>query len=213
MVKRHVRVYIEGGAHGKTADSDFRRGWKSFLKELHEFARAKGFQSLEVVRGKGRDNAFGRFKAHKQVYPNDVCALLVDAEVPVPNRTQVWDVVRNREGDGWERPSWATDAHLYLMVHFVETWLLTDQVALQRFFKRGFNQSPLPTTNLEARSKALIDQALKKATDGSSKGQYRHGQAHEIIELVRPDLVRTLKHGQRLFVTLKKLIEAEAKPD
>jgi len=31
MVKRHVRVYIEGGAEGKTADSDFRRGWKKFL--------------------------------------------------------------------------------------------------------------------------------------------------------------------------------------
>ena len=42
MVKRHVRVYVEGGAEGKTADSDFRRGWKKFLDELHELARANG---------------------------------------------------------------------------------------------------------------------------------------------------------------------------
>jgi hypothetical protein len=95
-------------------------------------------------------------------------------------------------------------------VHFVETWLLTDQDALKSFFKRGFNQSPLPNTNLEGRSKAAIDQALKKATEASSKGSYRHGQAHEIIELVRPDRVRTLQHGERLFVSLKNLIKAEA---
>jgi hypothetical protein len=96
------------------------------------------------------------------------------------------------------------------MVHFVETWLLTDQDALKRFFKGGFNPKPLPTMNLEARSKGEIDQALKKATEGSSRGPYRHGQANEIIELVSPDRVRTLLHGERLFVSLKTLIEAEA---
>ena len=42
------------------------------------------------------------------------------------------------------------------MVYFVETWLLTDQDALQKYFKQGFKQGLLPTTNLEARSKALL---------------------------------------------------------
>lgn len=208
-MKHHVRVYIEGGAEGRVADSDFRRGWKKFLNELHELARTKGYQSLEVVRGKGRGNAFNRFKMHKKEHPKDLCVLLVDAEKAVPEGTRVWDVVAQREGDKWQRPSWASESHLYLMVHFVETWLLTDQDALKKFFERGFNQKPLPSTNLEARPKNEIEQALKKATQDSSKGPYRHGQAHEIIGIVGPDKVKALRHGQRLFNSLSRLITDE----
>ena len=209
MVNRHVRIYIEGGAEGRDANSDFRRGWKKFLKELHELARANGYHSLEVVRGKGRGNTFNSFKVHEREHPNDLCVLLVDAETAVPEGACVWDVVAHREGDNWQRPSWATENHLYLMVHFVETWLVTDQDALQKFFKQGFKQGLLPTTHLEARSKDDIEQALEKATQGSSKGSYRHGQAHEIIEIVRPDRVKTLRHGQRLFDDLGRLIKGE----
>lgn len=206
MVKRCVRVYVEGGAQGKTADSDFRRGWKKFLDELHQLARDNGYHSLEVVRGKGRANTFRGFTKHQTDHSNDLCALLVDAETAVSEHTHVWDVLARREQDNWHRPCWATERHLYLMVHFVETWLLTDQDALRQFFKRGFNQTPLPTTDLEARSKDEILEALKRATQNSSKGPYRHGQAHEIIGIVDPDKVKTLRHGHRLFHSLGCLI-------
>ena len=211
MVKRRVRVYIEGGAEGKSADSDFRRGWKKFLNELHELARARGYQSLEVVRGRGRRNTYERFVKHKQQVEtrDDLCVLLVDSETPVPDDSLVWDVVARREGDRWQRPAWATERHLYLMVHMVEAWLLTDQHALQQFFKRGFNLRVLPTTNLEIRSKDEINGALKRATQHSSKGPYRHGQAHEVIEFVSPAGVKTLRHGRRLFDCLGSLIKGE----
>jgi hypothetical protein len=213
MVKRHVRIYIEGGAAGRDANSDFRRGWKKFLKELHKLAMAHGYHSLEVVRGKGRGNTFSRFVKYKTEYPADLCVLMVDAETATPEGTRVWDIVARREGDNWQRPSWATESHLYLMVHFVETWLVTDQDALQKFFRQGFKQGLLPTTNLEARSKDEINQVLEKATQGSSKGPYRHGQAHEIIEIVRPDRVKTLRHSQRLFDDLGRLIKGEPQND
>lgn len=177
-MKRNVRVYIEGGAEGKAADSDFRRGWKKFLNGLHEVAISNGYHSLEVVRGKGRANTFHGFTKHKATWPNDLCVLLADAEMAVPEDARVWDIVRQREGNKWQRPSWATDRHLYLMVHFVETWLLADQDALRQFFKQGFKPSVLPTTNLEARSKEEVEKVLKKATQDSQKGPYRHGQAH-----------------------------------
>lgn len=212
MVRRHVRIYVEGGAEGKVADSDFRRGWKKFLHELHELARDHGFHALEVVRGKGRGNTFNRFKTHHREHPNDLCALLVDAECAVPDDVRVWDVVRNREGDHWQRPSWATESHLYLMVLSVETWLVSDPDALDKFFKRGFDRSLLPTTNLETRSKSQVEQVLKKATEASAKGPYRHGQAHEIIELVNPERVKTIRHGYRLFHALGKLIIGEREP-
>ena len=212
MVKKHVRVYIEGGAEGKTADNDFRRGWKKFLNELHELARENGFQSLEIVRGLGRGNAFKKFKAHQIEHPNDLCVLLVDSETEVAKGTPVWDVVAQREGDKWERPEWATEQHLYLMVVMVETWLLTDQDALHAFFdtrhNKCFNTKNLPTTNLEERSKDEINGALHQATKECKKGFYKHGQAHEIIELVQPGRVKTLSHGLRLFKELGELIKA-----
>lgn len=206
-MKKHVRVYIEGGAEGKTADSDFRRGWKKFLTELHETARTNGYYSLEVVRGKGRGNAFHRFKTYKQNCPNDLCVLLTDSEIGVPEGTRVWDVVAQREGDKWQCPDWASEGHLYLMVVFVETWLLTDPDALQAFFKKDFDARLLPTTNLEERSKADVERALRKATGKCKKGPYRHGQAHEIIEIVDPEKVRRLRHGLRLFKELGNLIK------
>jgi hypothetical protein len=209
MVKRSVRVYIEGGADGKTADGAFREGWRKFLRELDELARSRGYLSLQVVRGKDRARAYKLFAGHKTRHPQDLCVLLVDSEIAVPTGTNPWSVVANREGDKWPRPSWATERHLYLMVHFVETWLLTDQDALLQFFKKGFNSRPLPTTNLEGRSKADIENALKKATKDTLKGTYRHGQAHEIMGLVDPERVKTLTHGDRLFSMLSKLINNE----
>jgi hypothetical protein len=177
---------------------------------LHELARANDYHSLEVVRGKGRQNTFRGFTKHKAEHPDDLCVLLVDAETAVSGGTRVWDVVATRENDKWHRPAWATERHLYLMVHFVETWLVTDQDALQKFFGRGFNRKPLPPmTGLESRSTGEIEEALKKATQNSSKGLYRHGQAHEIIGIVDPDKVKMLRHGRRLFNSLGSLIRDE----
>ncbi len=206
-MKKHVRVYIEDGSPGKTADSDFRKGWKSFLHELHELARRSGYQSLEVVRGKSRGDAFRRFRNYQTQYPQDLCVLLADAETLVPTGTRVWDVVARREDDKWPRPRWATELHLYLMVPFVETWLLTDQAALATFFKQNFNARPLPTVDLESRSKDDVSHALKLATKNCGNGPYQHGQAHRIIEFVQPEKVKTLSHGRRLFESLRSLID------
>lgn len=205
-MKRHVRVYIEGGSVGRTADNDFRRGWKKFLRELDVIAKENGYQSLEVVRGKGRADTFRRFRHREKQYLNDLCVLLADSETQVPPGMGVWDVVARRDGDKWQRPNWASEQHLYLMVAFVETWLLTDQEAIGKFFKRDFDASPLPITNLEERSKFDINRALQLATKRCKKGSYKHGQAHEIIEHVRPDRVKTLVHGRRLFDELSSLI-------
>lgn len=205
-MKRHVRIYIEGGAEGRNADADFRRGWKKFLSDLHQTARAHGYHSLEVVRGKGRRNTFERFQRYHAEFPNDLCVLMVDSETGVPAGILMWDVVARRTGDNWQRPKWATERHLYLMVQFVETWLVTDPEALKAFFKQGFDSTQLPTDKLEERSKGDIEQALKRATRHSRKGEYQHRHATEILATLRPERVRTLSHGERLFDTLDRLI-------
>lgn len=201
-----VRFYIEGGSTGGYADLDFRRGWRKFLAELHELARKSGYHGVEVVRGKGRGNAFRRFTRHRAEYPTDLCVLLVDSETAVPKNANVWNVVKNRTGDGWIKPKWVNEANLYLMVHFVETWLLTDPDALKTFFGSKFDGSQLPDTILESRSKSDIEKALKKATRLCKSGPYSHGHAHRVIEYVRPERVKTVFHGKRLFDEMAKLI-------
>ena len=205
-----VRLYIEGGAEGRTADNDFRRGWKKFLMELHILAREKGFNSLEVVRGKSRANTFERFSKYNKEFPSDLCVMLVDSETTVPEGRKVWDTVQLREGDHWVKPNWATERHLYLMVPFVEAWILTDHQALSQFFGAGFDAAKLPKTNIDKLSKGRIEKELEKATKNSSKGQYRHGQAHEVLEIVLPERVKTLYDGRRLFEELSKLIQEKA---
>ncbi len=205
-MKRRVRIYVEGGATGRTADADFRRGWGRFLSELRDLAQANGYHTLEIVRGKDRAATFKRFKDYRNEFPNDLCVLLVDAETDAPSSVPVWEVVRNRPGDGWQRPNWASERHLYLMAHFVETWLLTDQDALQSFFRKGFDARGLPKTNLETRSKNDVNHALERATRNAQRGSYKHGQAHEVIEIVRPEKVKALYHGKRLFEKMDELI-------
>ena len=185
-----------------------KRGWKKFLIELHDLARQSGYQGVEVVRGKGRSNTFHRFTNHRMEFPTDLCVLLVDSETPVASETPVWNVVKTRTGDGWIKPAWATEANLYLMVHFVETWLLTDPAALIKFFGSKFDTNLLPKTLIESRSKNDINKALRRATRNCKSGPYSHGHAHRIIEHVKPEKVKTLFHGKRLFEEMTKLITA-----
>lgn len=207
MVKRCVRVYIEGGSTGQAEDNDFRRAWKYFLVELHTLARKHQFVKLEVVRCKSRSNAYDRFSKYEKEHPGDLPILLVDSEGSVAPDLTVWDWVAQREGDNWVRPSWAMEDQLYLMVPMVEAWLLTDHAALERYFRGRIELRELPSTNLEGRSKSEIDATLKKATGGIACRTYQHRMANEIIEYVRPGNVKTLRHGSRLFTKMAEFIK------
>lgn len=211
-MSRCVRVYIEGGSTGRTADSNFRRGWKKFLMELHNLARENGFRSLEVVRGQGRNNTFEQFKNYRTMHPDDLCVLLVDSETSVNNDADVWSIVANRPGDNWTKPSWATEEHLYFMVPFVEAWLVTDEDALSSYFKRNFKAEKIIMHDVESKSKKFIENALKSATRGTPKGEYTHGMSHEIIEITKSEKVKTLYHGKRLFDKLTELIKSRRIP-
>lgn len=205
-MKGYVRLYIEGGAEGREAGSLFRRGWRLFLKELDQLARDSGYEKLDIVRGRGRADAYKGFVRYSARFPGDLPVLLVDSEVLVPAGTRLWDLVARNPADRWARPPWATERHIYFMAHSVETWLLTDHDALAQFYKRDFNPDALPTVNLEGRSKKEIFEALKRATQKSKSRRYEHSHAFEIMEHLRPDRVKTLFHGNRLFEELPKLI-------
>jgi hypothetical protein len=210
MVKRSLHVYIEGGGDSRIQNDQFRKAWGIFLKELHDLARSTGggLQGLTIVRCKGRSNAYRRFCAHKEVYPNEPAVLLVDAEGVIGSETSVWNFVANRRGDEWQRPSWAEERNLYLMVASVETWIVSDPAALIRYFGNCFNAHVLPVTELENRSKEDIARVLEHATRDcrNSRGRYKHGDGNTIIGYVDPSKVKALPHGNRLFAGLRDLI-------
>lgn len=209
MVKqsRSVRIYIEGGAPGQQRDSLFREGWRKFLTELDSVARKNGYAALHPVRGGSRDATFKSFKLHPSLHPADLGILLVDAEGPIPEGESPWDTARRTPGGAsWSRPSWANAQHLYFMVQATEAWLLTDHDALRAYFGPELRIKHLPSTNLEQRGKAELDEALRRASVGAAKGAYKHGQAHEVLQHVRPERVKTLHHGARFFTGVARLI-------
>ena len=74
------------------------------------------------------------------------------------------------------------------------------------FRRVTWNTPAIFATKLESRPKREIERALEAATRECGKGPYQHGQAHEVMEFVRPERVQSLRHGQRLFAGLGELI-------
>src|SRR5262245_57069131 len=91
-----IRIYVECGDR---ADSEIRRGFSEFLRDLKNQARSKGIRWY-IVPGRGRETTFDLFKTAIAHHRNAFNILLVDSEGPV-NGTP-WQHLRQR--DGWEQP-------------------------------------------------------------------------------------------------------------
>ena len=108
--------------------------------------------------------------------------LLIDSEEPVAEGAPVW--ASSRRGTGLRSPRWAEEAHAYLMVQCVETWLVTDPDALAAHYKQGFKPDKLPKrTNLEDEPKDDVQRKLGEAIGGRDH-VYPHGDSAKLIALV-----------------------------
>jgi len=133
--------------------------------------------------------------------------LLVDSEEPVCSESP-W--AHLQQGDGWKRPSGATEDHCHLMVQCMETWFLADVPALSAFYGKGFAPNALPANkNLEAVSKRDVFDALEKATrDTRTKGPYgKTTHSFRILNEIDPGKVRKVsKWADRFFATLDRML-------
>src|SRR5690606_32766213 len=121
--------------------------------------------------------------------PEDQIWLLVDSEAPV-SVEDPWDHVKQREGDGWAKPSGATANHLHLMVEFMETWFLADPDALEAYFGKGFRRAALPKrSDIESICKADVSACLRAATKDTKSGPYGKGK-HSFALLARLDAAK-----------------------
>lgn len=192
------KLFVEGGGDNDALKTQCRRGFGKLLEKV-------GLQGRKprIVPCGGRNNAFDQFcTALARARPDDVFILLVDAEAPISTGTSPWDHVKNRPGDGWEKPKDATEDHLHLMVECMENWFLADKDALASFFGPGFKQSALPANaNVESVSKSDVYRGLKSATRGTTTGEYGKGaHSFKILAMVDPGKIRSsAQYAERFF--------------
>jgi len=192
MVRRPERkLFVEGGGDNDALKTECRKGFRKFLEK----AGLEG-RTPRIIACGGRSRAYDQFRvAIDMAGDDDVFILLVDSEAPVAapaESPRPWGHVKNREGDGWDKPNGATDDDLHFMVECMESWFLADQQTLESFFGQGFRQGALPANpQVEKISKTDIYNGLKSATRDTQKGVYGKGaHSFKILAVIDPIKVR-----------------------
>lgn len=183
-----VKLYVEGGGnHNKALQSRCREGFSKFISRS-----GMGGRMPRIVACGGRQQAFDDFRtAHAQHGQTSLPVLLVDSESPMLAESP-WEHVRDRPGDGWQRPGGATDDQLHFMVQAMEAWLYADPEELQAFYRQHFRSGALSgQTDIEIIPKAVLLTRLRAATVDCPKGQYSKGEhSFEILGRIDPLKVR-----------------------
>jgi len=167
-------VFVEGGGMSKDLRSRCRDGFASFLKKLNLAGR-----SPKVIACGTRADTFKRLCIALRDDATGAYVLLVDSESVVSAGKSVWEHVREREGDNWQRPSNAQDGHLHFMAVCMESWLVADSESLGKFYGKNFAINALPKTadlELESVDKETLVSALRSATRDTAKGAYSKGK-------------------------------------
>ncbi|MDQ6955031.1 MAG: DUF4276 family protein [Mariprofundaceae bacterium] len=183
-----IYLYVEGGAKGSLA-RECRKGFSQFLNKAGLAGRMP-----KVFACGSRRAAYEDFCT--AIQNGKAAVLLVDSEAPVEassDKAKPWQHVKDRQGDGWERPAGVTDEDLHFMVHCMEAWFLADKGALSSYFGQNFQVNSLPKRgDIEKVDKADIYRGLSQATKETQKGEYGKGKhSFKILALIAPDKVRS----------------------
>lgn len=198
-----IKLYIEGG-RSQSKDIEMRRGFSAFFRDLKKIGDERGI-SLRCITFQGRQHAYEKFCFGLRQEPEAFHVLLVDSEAPVKQSGAGWQHVKEREGDGWERPETATEENLHFMAQAVEAWFFADPEALAAFYGQKFNASALPKTqNVEQIPKSSHITRLEAATKPTQKGRYdKTDHAPKLLERIDSHRVRArAPHCERLFHVL-----------
>lgn len=174
-----VKLYVEGGGDSAALRTACRQGFTQFI------TNAGIGQRPRVVACGSRQDAYDSYCT--AVANGEDAVLLVDSEAPVAakyqkgqdSEWQPWQHLKQRPGDGWDKPNGAPDTDCHLMVQCMESWLVADPAELKAFFGQGFLQNQLPATasSVEEVAKAQLYSALANATKNcKTKAQYGKGE-------------------------------------
>lgn len=179
------RIFVEGGSKGQLAQK-CRQGFARFFEKS-----GLGHRRPRITSCGSRKDAYDDFcHALSKAGEKDIFLLLVDSEAAVTvGADQVWDHVKARQGDGWDKPAAADAGKLHFMVECMENWFLADPQAVEAFFGQGFKSPALPNKkNIESVAKSDVYDALNKATDKlKTKRPYGKGEhSFSLLEKIDP---------------------------
>lgn len=192
-------LYIEGGGDNRRLGAEFRQGWKAFLTNAGLPARMP-----KVVRGGTRQQTFNRFvTALGDSQGGTFPILLVDSEGPVSAAHSVWQHLHTH--DRWKKPAAAGDDQAFLMVQVLESWLLADRNALQKYFGERFKANAIRQwPRLEEVPKETVFDVLENATARCPKPYSKGRVASELLARIDPGLVqRACPHAKSLLDRLR----------
>jgi hypothetical protein len=199
-----VKIYVEsGGDHNKDLETQCRRGFSEFFRKA-----GLGGRMPRVVKCGGRGHAYATFRtARENPGQRDFPILLVDSEAPV-TQADPWEHVKQRPGDGWERPRGASPDQIHFMVQAMEAWFHADKEAVATYYGQRFHVAALKSRpDIDNIPRADLDKGMKQATKDCQKGEYSKGQhSFQILALIDPAKVRAAspKHAGRLLDVLDR---------
>lgn len=204
MVKKEVKLYVEGGGDSPELKTACRKAFTTFITKAGLKNRPR------IVACGSRGNTFDSFCT--AVANGEDALLLVDSESAViakhqqgqPEAWQPWAHLKARPGDGWDKPQQGTDLDCHLMVQVMENWFLADREELKKFFSQGFKDNALPAnSHIEGVAKEDVYRALKQATSGCKrgKGDYSKGKhSFALLELIDPAKVAAASPWAKRFL-------------
>lgn len=208
-----VKLYVEGGGDTAALKAACREGFTTFITTAGLLKRPR------IVACGSRLDAFESYCT--AVENGEEAVLLVDSEVAVAaahqqghsDTWQPWLHLKNRPGDGWDKPAIAPDTDCHLMVQCMESWLIADRATLKSFFGQGFKENQLPAgaNALEQVSKADVYTSLAKATrDCKTKPTYGKGEhSFKLLAAINPVSVTSASPWAMRFIDeLKKKMGA-----
>jgi hypothetical protein len=133
-----------------------------------------------------RDRVYKDFLlAYSQATSQQFVAMLLDSEDPVDNADTPWQHLKTR--DNWDRPQGAVDDQVFLMTTCMETWIVTDQQSLRKYYGSCLQQSALPSlTNMESRSRQSMYDALTHATRDCSETYEKGANSFKVLSTIDP---------------------------
>lgn len=205
-----VKLYVEGGGDSNALRTACREGFSTFITKAGLSKRPR------VVACGSRADAFNAFRT--AVENGDEALLLVDSEAVVadeyqrpedsPMQWNPWAHLKQRAGDGWNKPGASSNTDCHLMVQCMENWFLADGDALARFFGQGFRRNALPSTNnmVESIEKFAVYRHLQQATHGSqTKGEYGKGEhSFKLLAAIDPARVMAASPWAKRFIDVLK---------
>lgn len=205
-----VKLYVEGGGDSNILRTACREGFTTFITKAGLPKRPR------VVACGSRADAFDAFCT--AIGNGEEAMLLVDSEAAVadacrhpedkPMDWKPWTHLKQRAGDGWDKPKNSSEFDCHLMTQCMETWFLADRATLAAFFGQGFRPNDLPadTNAIELVAKSEVYRSLERATrDCRTKGTYGKGEhSFKLLAAIDPARVTAASPWARRFVEALK---------